>query len=766
MNNAPTSRKPIRLLPPALRNQIAAGEVVERPASVLKELVENSMDAGATDICVTVEDGGQRLIAVRDNGIGVPEEDLELAVTRHATSKVSSFSDLLHVASYGFRGEALPSIASVSDTRVESAYRPDGETACQPAAFVRVRHGEIVDRGPSALHEGTLVEVRDLFANVPARLKFLKTPSAELKRCQETLIRTALARTEIGFTLLTGGSGNTREVVRFDEGSSLLSRLEKIWPPQVTQGLRPFKGERHGITVRGLASLPHSVQARGDRILCYVNGRPVTNRLIIQALREAYKGRLTSREYPQAVIFVEIDPQEIDVNVHPAKTEIRFRDERSVFGAILRSVEAMLLEQGAGFFPTQAPPFGQNLEQAAHPAPAPERQFELPPLYAPQGSGVTATPGFGSQWANTEGSDSNTPNGPNNPNSPNNLSAPTSPNDSSTSNNSGRGADDDCGEVDRDPRPLGFWGSIDRPRIVEYRQHNAETDAYTAGAPDAGYPSHSESLTGAGYSADQATAANQIANPTANQQYSAQQQHSADQAAPANSGNGLAAATSTASAAILREPSPAGGYAVLPSEALAAIGAPSSCSGGYPIAVGPLVCLGQVADTYLVIVQGDALLLVDQHAAHERVRLHSIETQTNCAQTQLLALPTEIPLHPAESARLQELFPHLQKLGYALESTESGVSLTGVPPLLGRTQGIALLRDILSEKVDGMDSILHMMACKSAIKAGQRLTADEAAGLLKQWMATPDYSFCPHGRPTVLSFSSTDLEKMFKRRIS
>ncbi|MFW6243689.1 MAG: DNA mismatch repair endonuclease MutL [Desulfovibrionales bacterium] len=576
----------IRVLPPALQNQIAAGEVVERPASVVKELLENSLDAGASRIRIAIEAGGRSRILIQDDGVGMAPQELPLAVTRHATSKIASADDLSRITSLGFRGEALPSIGAVARLSITSI-QPDAVEA----ARILVEFGEILEQQPAALPRGTHVEVRDLFANIPARLKFLKTMATESKRCREVVERLALAHLDKDLELEIGG----RPSLRFLSGQSLSERLKVLWPERIVASLLPVRHASGGAQVTGLAGSPDQAQGRPDRIFFYVNQRPVKDPVLLKALREAYKGRLLSRESPQAVLFLTLPLQEVDVNVHPAKTEVRFRDKSMVF-SLVRSAIRLALDQALG-----------------------------------QGGTLrTDSP-----------------------------------------------ADTDRNREGPPPKLLSYATFLEETK-PGLREDYPQQRNLPPVRPDRGAPRPAANLPG-------------------------------------------------------RE---------------------------------ELHYLGQIDDTYLVCRQGTGnLVLVDQHAAHERVLFAAYKRGGENDQAQLLALPMELSLHPAEQTRLQSLSQTLRGLGFSFELPKPGLMVVRtIPSILSSGQARAFLQEALSGQAEDLDDLWTMMACRTAIKAGDRLSTDEAVALLEAWQSTRDSHHCPHGRPVAVRFSPPDLERLFKRR--
>ncbi len=332
---APAPRRPIRELPDELISQIAAGEVVERPASVVRELVDNALDAGATQITLRLLAGGVRLIAVEDNGIGIPRDELPIALKRHATSKIGSLQDLESVGTMGFRGEALAAINSIADCAILS------RVAEQSSAFLLDgRTGEI---RPVARSAGTTVEVKELFFSTPARRKFLKTDATELAHCIESVRRHALARPDVGFAIWH--EGKLVEQWRVCGGNDAQNQrlADVLGEDFITESVAvDYQGSSHGIRVWGRAGIPDAARSRADHQFCYVNGRYVRDKVLTHAARSAYEDVLHGHKQPIYALYVEIDPARVDVNVHPTKIEVRFRDGREVHQAVRHAVENAL----------------------------------------------------------------------------------------------------------------------------------------------------------------------------------------------------------------------------------------------------------------------------------------------------------------------------------------------------------------------------------------------------------------------------------------
>ncbi len=585
----------ILILSPELQNQIAAGEVVERPSSVLKELMENSLDAGATRIQTAIQGGGQSLIQVEDNGWGMSPDQLPQAMARHATSKISTFRDLLRIESFGFRGEALPSIGSVSRMCLRSIQADQSE-----GAELKVEFGLLSEVKPVPFREGTSIQVKDLFANTPARLKFMKTQHTEVKRCQEAVYRFALANLKASFIL----TSNERKVLDFPAGQSLVHRLQSIWPPGITDKLLEVDGGDDEYLLSGYVGHPEAAQTRGDRILFFVNQRPVQDKMLISALRQAFKGRLLSKEYPQAALFLQIPGQEVDVNVHPAKLEVRFRDEQRVF-KLLHQAVAQALNSSLFQVPTE-----HHASQTR-----------------------TETVSF-------------------------------------------------------DPK---------------YKFHTFED--YLA-------PQTAES-----HAEDRDSASSPTANAGSQAQIKAVSCDQASTHAPSN------------------------------------------------LKAGEYSYLGQIQNNYLLLTSRTGeLILVDQHAAHERILYHRFSTQGQTGQQRPLALPMQRALHPSEEDRLHRIAPAMRNMGFVLDRSQAGaVLIRAVPAHLDPSQARDFLDQILHEQSESQDELWQTMACRQAVKAGDTLSAQEALELIQHWLSTPDKEYCPHGRPAMITLRAKDLERMFKR---
>lgn len=328
---------PIQILSPQLANQIAAGEVVERPASVVKEIVENSLDAGATVIHIDIENGGASLIRIRDNGIGITKEELPLALARHATSKISNLDDLEHILSLGFRGEALASISSVSRLTLTSR-TADQQEAWQVYAEGREMKAIIT---PASHPVGTTVEVANLFFNTPARRKFLRTDKTEFMHIDEVIRRIALAKPHIAFTL-THNNKLVRQYKSAVNSQQKLKRLAAICGTEFVQNALEIQWQHEGLQLSGWVATPQFHRTQNDLNYCYVNGRMVRDKVINHAIRQAYAEFLGNEYYPAFVLFIDLDPKEVDVNVHPTKHEIRFHQQRLIHDFIYQGISHAL----------------------------------------------------------------------------------------------------------------------------------------------------------------------------------------------------------------------------------------------------------------------------------------------------------------------------------------------------------------------------------------------------------------------------------------
>jgi DNA mismatch repair protein MutL len=689
---------PIRVLPIGLVNKIAAGEVIERPASVVKELVENALDAGAGSVEVAVEDGGRRLIRIIDDGAGMAQADLELAFAPHATSKIASEEDLFDIRTMGFRGEALASIAAVSRAGIRSRRRAEKQQGGEEAKEDRRENasvdaagyeidavgGEISPIRPCAAAGGTTVTVRDLFYNVPARRKFLRSAATELGHVAEQVTRLALANPRVAFSLTHNG----RSVLKLPQASGTLDRARDLFGEELAAGLMPIVRRANAggpgvISVAGLIGTPSSARASGKWQYFFLNARYIRDRLLGHALREAYRGACDPNRWPVAIVFVEIDPAEVDVNVHPTKIEVRFRESERVHGEVLAALRETLNRSGAA----------RASLAAARPAEA---------------TGPAQSTGAGAS-AGTEA----------------------------------------------------IAGGADETRRESLRQ--AMADFFRSSAPQQPRFSFPEATRS---SATHAVGPSGIA-PAEQGVYVREPgfPRAADDRPAEN------APDNSAERQAVPPPQRDGGG----SDTTATIGTvgPTARAGE---SLAPQAAI-QVHDSYIVAACEEGLLIVDQHALHERVLYNEMKRRVEEGgglEGQRLLIPAAVRVSAAEAGALAAREALLRRLGMEVAPFGPGsVAVQEFPSLLVRRdiRPEEFLRELLDQLAESpgagpeaiLEEVLAMMACKAAVKAGQPLSAGEIDSLLAQAELAERSFACPHGRPAVLKLTLKDLERQFKR---
>jgi len=703
----------IHVLDEATRNKIAAGEVVERPASCIKELVENAIDAGAHAIEVEIADGGQSYMRVTDDGCGMSPEDAHKCIIRHGTSKISSVEDIFAITSLGFRGEAVPSIAAVSHMQITTRQADDDF-----ATHLILDGGEITAEDQAGAPVGTTMEVSDLFYNTPARRKFLKSERTESSKISEMVTKLALANPAIAFTftnngrttMKTGGTGDLRETIA------------NIYGANVARDVFAVSADQDGISLEGYVGKPSVLKSNRNWQTCIVNHRIVHNPLMFKAIDNAYHAMLPKSGYPFAMLHLHVDPATIDVNVHPAKTEIKFSDEQAVYRAIYHSIVTALVAQEK----PEAIAKTIGVDVGTVPKGGPQEKA----------TSVGAVPKGGPQEKATSQSATRT--------------APLS------------------GE------PL-VWGA--RP------QEGGKTT--TVGAVPKGGP-QGEKATSVGAVPEGGP---QRTAPAGPQEKTTSQ--SAARTAPL-SGEPLADGPDRAQKGLLGEPPAWGarqerGGADQPSlfsQALAqhGQGGPSEATSVVSEAAAPKIVfdgdddvfipLGEVADCFIIAKKGQDLYIVDQHAAHERIRYDTFCKRVERMPSQQLLTPEFVDVDSDDMTLLLERQDVFNDLGYTYsEAGPTTLRVEEVPCDLQTSDIADSLKDIClllhDQKEPDKAMVRHRslayLSCHGAVKAGDSLNIRQMKQLLDDLFHTEKPYVCPHGRPTIIRFTPKELAHLFKR---
>jgi DNA mismatch repair protein MutL len=650
----------IRYLPETLINQIAAGEVLERPAAAVKELVENAIDAHACRIDVEIRDGGKTYISVADDGHGMSHDELIAALDRHATSKLPD-DDLLNVDHLGFRGEALPSIASVSRLTVSTKDSASGESW-----KILVEGGKKAMPVPTSHAKGTKIEVRDLFFATPARLKFMKTERSEYTAVKDIMVRLSMAWPEIAFSLTHNGKKalNLQAGRAEDLLGQSKERMEALLGREFIENALVLDATRENIRITGFAGLPTMNKATSQWQYLFVNGRPVKDKLVIGAVRGGYMDVLARDRHPMVALFVEVPSDEVDVNVHPAKAEVRFRDPNLVRGLMVSAIRHALHQGGHQTASTVSLAALRNLEK--------QKANLIDQVQAANSMGQHAGPGG-------------------NPMIPSGFY--TSP---------------QSGGV---PAAYAMSGAESSASAQMGLSENLAQHAYN------GDPAHQPMIFNEVPSAraDHHDFINSNPHIPSEAEFKAQEQ------------NPLGAART------------------------------------------------QLHENYIIAQNQDGLVIIDQHAAHERLVYERFKTQLDEGgiEVQGLLTPEIIEMDEGDISRLLPFIDQMKKLGLEIEAFGPGaIAVRSIPALLGKINITKLVQDLADEVIEygspqrleeEINHVLSTMACHGSVRSGRRMNTTEMNHLLREMEETPSSGQCNHGRPTYIKLSLNDIERLFGR---
>lgn len=699
----------IKILPDNLANQIAAGEVVERPSSVIKELLENSIDAGAKRIQIDIELGGRRLMRIADDGEGMLSDDAILAFERHATSKIKTLDDLGKIETLGFRGEALASIASVAKIELVT------KTAeLEAGTRVYIEGGRLIDVKDAARSTGTTISVRDLFFNTPARRKFMRSEATENYHLTNVVTHYALAHPEISFTL----NNNGREVFRLAPAKDLRERAYQIFGASLIESLLPVSGGREFVArVSGFVSAPRERRTTRDAQYFFINGRFVRDKIISGGILEGFRSVLPHGVYPVAFLFLEIPFEEIDVNVHPAKTEVRFRRSEAVKESIAEAVRGALKNAGV-------------LSEIAFSTEEPEKQQDAYTAESPAVSGH-----FPANEADTTAA-----------------------------------AHEQRAQIEQ--IKIDFQISDDKVQEISLNREQ-EVSLNREGDDSGERKVESEpALTGT-KSEPSSLPQTEFEAEVFSTDFERTVQSRLSETTPFPSNIERPAAAVTASPAAANDNVQAENYAVLP---------PVNSAAKIPKPVEPenlssskIRPIGQLHESFIIAVDDEGMLLIDQHVAHERILFDKFRRKESDRkiESQNLLLPETIDLSPAQSIAFAEVEEELEKYGFGLMRLSGRtIAIKSIPTDLPPSEVRNLLAEILEtvdkEKRGGAkmtfrDDIAASLACKAAVKINMKLTIEKMQWMIDRLLTTSSPTTCPHGRPVILRLTMRDIERGFHR---